>query len=99
MQGVSAGNRHNLEQAALCRTEKGRLVVVGDVVDLFELLRWVDENPLTQFRETTPRPYDEKFDGTKYFGLRNPLAPVPAEEPFEPSDQFKHLFSPEGQVL
>lgn len=25
-----------------------------DVVDLFDLLKWIDENPLTQFREMTP---------------------------------------------
>lgn len=77
MEGVDAGSDdEGRGQAILSRNiVSGRLVVIGDEIDLFDLLLWVEKNPLAQFRES------------------------PSTEKFEPSDQFKHLFDEQGNVL
>ena len=83
MEGVLCGPPHRCEYAALFRNDAGRLIVVGNGIDMFNLLKWVDENPLTQFREMTP--------------LENGLNEW-AKKPFEPHELFSHLFE-NGAVL
>lgn len=48
------------QNAFLARKPDGRLCIVGDNVDVFALLRWVDQNPLAQFREVPPTEEDSK---------------------------------------
>lgn len=42
--GTSTGN------AFLYRDALGKLVLVGDFINVFQLLEWIDKNPLAQFR-------------------------------------------------
>lgn len=44
--------------AQLFRNKEGRLVITGSGIDVFDLLLWIEQNPLAQFRESD-RPQDE----------------------------------------
>lgn len=52
MFGVRAGV-NNDKNATLSRNEEGRLIVAGNCIDLLDLIKWIEENPLNQFRVIT----------------------------------------------
>ncbi len=85
MKGVRCGIPHTDCWPMLSRDSDGRLLILGSYLDLFDLLLWVDENPLSQFREMTIIPHEAK-EGAK------------CPTPFQPSEQFAHLFDKNGVV-
>lgn len=72
--------------ASLQRSSVGRLIVCGGEIDLFDLLKWVDENPLTQFREVSPPAEAIDLNQRDY-------------EKYDRHGIFAHLFDNAGNVL
>lgn len=70
MEGVRTGNPEH--SARLFRKDSGRLVIVGSSIDMFDLVRWLDENSLSQFREIKPETPDRFEPSEPFKHLFNP---------------------------
>jgi hypothetical protein len=75
MNGVASLSHSGTANNAFLGRRDGRLVVCGGEIDLFQLIKWIEENPLSQYRQITkeqpwPRPQDED-DSKPHWLFRN----------------------------